>query len=399
VTTRVRRSFFRWLAVLAALLLLVTACRPSGTSTPPQIRLVPSGGGIAAHVEVAPISRADRQAIERAVKSQDDWHRLLRVSVKPAQDSNARVAIAGTYAARDNTVTFTPLFPFDPGRDYEVALDLSAAKGGSAAAPITTIVALPAPPPSPPTVVARVYPSGDTIPENQLRFYIEFSAPRGRGSGLDHIRLLDDRDREVKDPFLPVDADLWNTDRTRYTVFFDPGRQKRGILPNREMGRSLVAGRRYTLVVDREWIDGNSRPLRETFKRTFLVVPADLAPIDYAKWHVTSPAAGTREPLEVMFPEPLDHGLLFRAIGVKRDGQTIVGDVQVDEHERRWKMTPSTAWIAGRHELIALSILEDLAGNRIGRAFEIVSAARGDSPAETDRQVASIPFVVSATAR
>ncbi len=31
--------------------------------------------------------------------------------------------------------------------------------------------------------------------------------------------------------------DLWNEDRTRFTVLYDPGRVKRGILPNEEMGR------------------------------------------------------------------------------------------------------------------------------------------------------------------
>ena len=57
-----------------------------------------------------------------------------------------------------------------------------------------------------------------------------------------HIHLLDDKGQEVRDPFLPLDAEFWNDDRTRYTVFFDPGRQKRGIAPIADMGRSLTHG-------------------------------------------------------------------------------------------------------------------------------------------------------------
>ena len=35
-----------------------------------------------------------------------------------------------------------------------------------------------------------------------------------------------------------------------------------------------------------------------------------------ARWRVMPPAARTRDPLVVTFPEPLDHGLLARALGV-----------------------------------------------------------------------------------
>ena len=78
---------------------------------------------------------------------------------------------------------------------------------------------------------------------------------------------LDDNGAEVMDPFLPLDAEFWNDDRTRYTVFFDPGRQKRGIAPIAEMGRSLTKGKSYTLVVDAAWRDGNGLPLKQAFRR------------------------------------------------------------------------------------------------------------------------------------
>jgi hypothetical protein len=61
----------------------------------------------------------------------------------------------------------------------------------------------------------------------------------GRTAGLGHIRLVDENGREVVDPFLPLDVAFWNDDRTRFTVFFDPGRVKRGILPNERMGWGL----------------------------------------------------------------------------------------------------------------------------------------------------------------
>ena len=53
-------------------------------------------------------------------------------------------------------------------------------------------------------------------------------------------------------------------------------------------------------------------------------------------------------------------------------------------------MTPSADWTPGRYELIALSILEDLAGNRIGRAFEIETFERVDKTLEPASTL--IPF-------
>ena len=164
---------------------------------------------------------------------------------------------------------------------------------------------------------------------------------------------------------------------------------KRGILPNREMGASLVAGRRYTLRVSRDWPDGQSQPLREAFERSFIVGPPDRSPLDVSSWRIAAPREGSSDPLVVTFPESLDRGLLMRAVGVRQDGAPMVGDVKVDADETRWTMTPREPWRAGRYEVIALGILEDLAGNRIGRAFEIVSK---DDKGEDDAAVTSIPF-------
>jgi hypothetical protein len=113
-------------------------------------------------------------------------------------------------------------------------------------------------------------------------------------------------------------------------VFFDPGRQKRGIAPIADMGRSLTEGKSYTLVVDAEWRDGNGLPLTQQFKRTFKVGPPDEHPLDPRTWKIAPPASATRAALTVAFPEPLDHGLLLRALGVlSPDGKPLPGTVTV----------------------------------------------------------------------
>jgi hypothetical protein len=376
-----------YLAAAAVLLSAAASCSRPATGGPPVIRLVPNGDG-AAYVELVGVSPADRSALARREPPVEDWQRALVVSVKAAGEP---IAIAGTYHLTGHAIQFTPRFPFDPGREYEVRYHPGVLAGATpAGAPVTAIVSLPALPEPPPVAVTGVYPSAESIPENQLRLYIHFSAPMGRHGGLPYVRLIDEGGRIVDDPFLPLDADFWDADRTRYTVFFDPGRQKRGILPNREMGRSLIAGRSYTLEVSRDWPDAHGRPLRETYTRRFRVVPAVLDPIEPASWTVIPPEAGTRSPLIVRFPRALDHGLLTRAIGVRRNGGPVTGDVQITDHETAWTLTPAAAWEEGAYDLVALPILEDASGNRIGRAFEIVRFARGeDAPDQADTL---IPF-------
>ena len=365
-------------SVVLAALLALAACQRS-SERPFSISLVANAAKPAdAYLEIRGIDSA-------LVRDAAGRERTLQVFAVRADGATQPEPVAGRYAAAGDAIRFTPLYPFDPGRSYEVRYRSDAA--GTAARPER--VTMPAPPAKPATFVAHVYPSGDIVPANQLRMYIEFSAPMGQRPGLEHVSLLDDKGGQVVDPFLPVDGELWNADHTRFTVFFDPGRQKRGILPNREMGESLIAGRKYTLRISRDWLDGNGQPLRETFERRFTVAPPDRSPLDVASWKITAPREGTREPLAVAFSESLDHGLLLRAIGVRRDGAPLTGQVQVDAHETRWTMTPDAPWQPGRYEVIALGILEDLAGNRIGRAFEIVGS--GDK-GEDDAAVTSLPF-------
>lgn len=356
---------------------------PSASAAPQGIALDSSGGK--ASIVVSGVPSDDLAALGRAAMTREQWAGIMRVSVGEGQP-----AVVGAYEIDGDRVRFTPMFPLDPGRQYQVVF-------ASAGARIEGWVGLPPSTAVPTTVVSHVYPSSEVVPENQLRMYLHFSAPMGIRGGLDYVRLLDDKGQTVEDPFLPLDTEFWNDDRTRYTVFFDPGRQKRGIMPNQLMGRALEPGRRYTLVVDREWRDGNGLPLKESFSRTFRVGPADERPLDTASWRIAPPPAGSRDPLVVTFPEALDHGLLLRAVGVARDGRALPGAIAIEPGETVWRFTPERAWDAGGYQLVVLGVLEDLAGNRIGRAFEVDNFDRADRSPEPERT--EIVFRVSAGGR
>jgi len=308
--------------------------------------------------------------------------------------------VLGTYAIADGTLRFMPQFPFDPGQRYDVVLDplhLPTADRGPPAPwrlhRLEISIEVPAPQGHPTTRVVGVFPSAPQVPENQLRLYIAFSEPMGLAGGSKHVRLLDQTGRAVDDPFLPLDVDLWNHDRTRYTVLFDPGRVKRGILPNEEMGRSLLVGQKYTLFVDESWRDATGQPLAASFRREFRVGPPEERAIDPATWRLEAPLESTRDPLVVSFPKPLDYGLLQRALTVSTlRGEHVPGDIGLEAAETRWLFVPQAPWQAGEYRLLASSILEDVAGNRIGRPFEAAASASGR--VETEATSALLPFRV-----
>ena len=346
-------------------------------------------------IDIGGLSPSQLATLAKSGWNGEQWQALMRVSVKQPSGTPKAPAIAGRYAVAGNLLRFTPMFPFDDGREYEVALDVSLVPGsGVSGGPTLAVVSLPAIHRTPSTVVTHVYPSGSVVPANQLRLYLHFSAPMDWRSGYDYLKLLDDRGEEVLDAFLPLDADFWNDDRTRYTVFFDPGRVKRGILPNRTMGRALEAGRRYTLVVRKDWRDGHGQPLKEEFRHQFTAAPAIEQALSMEAWKVVTPAAGTRDPVAVTFPAALDHGLLRRALGVSRQGAAVEGDIAIEPGETRWTFTPRAAWQQGTYDLVALEFLEDLAGNRIGRAFEVDNFERVDTTSTPART--TLPLAINA---
>jgi hypothetical protein len=368
-------------AAAMSALLIATACSSDRSSSTPAIALRQQNGG-PSYVEVAGLSAAQLRAVRSAELTGEQWARFFRVAV-----GDSAPGMLGTYGVTDDVLRFTPQFAFDAGRPYIVRFDpahLPAARDG-AAPPIVTTVTVPATHVTPSTTVARVYPSGDSVPENLLRIYVEFSSPMGRPSGIPHMKLLASHGREIEGAFLPLDYEFWDPAHTRFTAFLDPGRVKSGILPNKQMGRALDAGRSVTLVIGREWRDEHGLPLKEEFRRVLQVVPPAKAPLDPRAWRIERPAAGSRGALVVTFPKPLDHGLLMRALGVVRNGESIAGDISIEAAETRWIFTPRDPWRAGPHDLLALDTLEDAAGNQIGRAFEVDNFETVDKSPEPQR--------------
>jgi hypothetical protein len=372
----------------------VVSCRNSPEAGPLQVTLKqieaprPARGSAGYAVVVTGFSGQELRALRTAQWGDEAWQSLLRVTVA----DNQTAAVAGRYVVTNDALQFEPRFPFDPGRSYAVRLDPAKLPAPRAGTVVEQSVALPARA-HVPTAVTAISPSAGVWPENVLRFYIHFSAPMSATSSADFVRLVDDRGRNVEEAFLALDVDLWNEDYTRCTVFFDPGRVKRGVGPNLELGRAIREGHRYAIVVDAAWKDASGQPLTSAFRHELTAGPPVERGLSVSDWRLAPPAAGTRDPLVVTFPWALDRALLSRAVGVTLpDGRGVNGDIAVGPGETTWRFTPSALWPAGDYRLAILTLLEDPSGNRVGRAFEIKAFERGDRTSPQER--VTIPFSI-----
>jgi hypothetical protein len=243
------------------------------------------------------------------------------------------------------------------------------------------------------TIVTQVFPSASKLPENQLKLYLHFSAAMSRGDVYQHMHLLDDKGKEVSMPFLELQEELWDPKGQRFTLFFDPGRIKRGVKPRDDVGPPLTSGQSFTFRVDRAWQDADANPLKEDYIKKFEVTEPVADRVDISRWKVEAPAAGTSAPLVLEFPAPLDHALLHRMITVANDkGDKIAGTITVTDEEKRWRFEPAKPWRAGKYHLIIDKDLEDLAGNSVARPFE--ADVFRPIPREPKTETATLSFEV-----
>jgi hypothetical protein len=274
-------------------------------------------------------------------------------------------SLAGNYTVENGTLVFRPTFPTAPGVHYRAVFH---APGGGA--PVEADFNGPPRDMKPTARVEHIYPSADVLPSNQLRIYICFTQPMSRGEAFEHIQVFDDDGKPVKGVFLP-EEELWDPAYQRLTLTFDPGRIKRGLTSNMNVGPPIAEGRRYTLVIDRDWPDARGVPMVEGYRKSYRGGPALRTPPDPKHWRIAQPVAGTAGALIVDFPTPMNYALLQRMLSVTGPHGKISGTIVLAHDETEWRFTPDSPWDAGNYQLVIDTNIEDLAGNHIGQPFDI----------------------------
>ncbi len=283
----------------------------------------------------------------------------VSVKIRLARVDNA-ADILGAYKS-DHGLMFTPLIPFTQGTDYEIQVK------GKTAGHFTIPVADST---DAPTLV-NCYPLQDSLPENLLKIYLQFSHPMREGLSDQYIHLIKNGTDTLHDVFLNLQPELWNENRTVLTVWLDPGRIKRDLQPNLRLGNPLQANTTYQLLVSKKWQDVQGRGLQKDFSKKFMVTHRDSVSPAPEQWTIGLPRSGSRESLVISFGEVLDHYLLMEAMQIStQDGVLINGKFEVGKNDQSLRFTPTATWMAGNYVLTIASKLEDLAGNNLNRPFD-----------------------------
>jgi hypothetical protein len=313
-----------------------------------------------------------------------------RLRVVAAEAGGDLPDVSGKVHAEGDGVRFVPDFPFEPGVRFRAILERG---GGEAEVADLTV---PREAAGLPPEVAQVFPSGDLLPENLLRFYVRFSQPMRRGRAADNIAILGPDGRPAADVLYRPPVELWDKSMTCLTVLLDPGRLKRGVGPNRVLGPPLRAGLRYTLVVGEGIAGADGLGLARAFRKSFEVTEAVREAIEIGRWRVQAPVAGGRGPVELDFPRALDWAELRDGILVAcEDGRRLGGRIDVGPDERSWAFTPHAPWRTGVYRLSISAELEDVCGNTLDAPFDRSLKSAG----QTDRamRAGSLSFQVNAT--
>ncbi len=265
--------------------------------------------------------------------------------------------ILGKIIETDSSYLFNPIIPLTPGLSYIIKHKSQ----------ILQVVKIPDYTMTDPPKLLHIYPSTDTVPENLLKMYLEFSQPMSYQASLENIYLLEEGD--TVQSFLNLQNELWNKDHTLLTLWLDPGRIKRELVPNREQGNPLIKNKNYQLIITSNWKDANGLSLGQNYVKQFFVADRDEHSPNPTHW--TIDYSTSQQTLSIQFHEKLDFALLkesFEFFDI--DSNSLEGDIAISNHESTLQFTPVTPLKYGDYMVKTDAILEDLAGNNLNRLFD-----------------------------
>lgn len=293
--------------------------------------------------------------------TQEVGESLLGVSL--VDDKTPGPAMLGKYERMDRDLLFTPRFPLEAAHTYRATLKL----GGKS---VTLDYRVPDLADKTPPRVIKVYPTGDVLPANHLKFYIYFDRPMRGGKELFNlIQLVDDKGNVIADPWLV--EEIWDQENNCLIIYIHPGRIKWGVDLRELLGPVLFEKRDYAFRIRGELTDLAGNKLGKDYVKKFRTTPEDRVRINLADWKLTAPTAGTMEPLTLEFNKSIDHRSLRRFVTVRNDkGEPVDGKLAIGFDEKSWSLTPFAPWQDRAYRLDIDPQLEDVAGNTPMRPFD-----------------------------
>lgn len=273
------------------------------------------------------------------------WKQHFTVKVEGAEH-----AMLGSYSLKNNALVFKPRFGLDQGTRYVAAFGQK-----KLTVEIPWLLERPK--------LVRSFPE-KTIPANTLRMYLYFSQPMGLQNPYDFLSLLDESGRQIKDAFVEVKEGLWNEGRTRLTVFFHPGRIKRGVGPNQTQGELFKPSASYLLVADQNWKAASGRPLEKEVSISLDIQAPVREKIDPKSWE----AAKLQKGIKFDTGRSLDTEMVNRKLTLLQDGKRVDGRWMINNEHLYFSATNNIS--SGSYVLSINPTLEDICGNSLLNVFD-----------------------------
>lgn len=264
----------------------------------------------------------------------------------------------GDFLKYGDSVIFKPVIPFSKGSTY--ILYQNKQEVGRISIPLLENVVAPE--------VLAVYPTTAVVPENLLKMYFVFSQPMQEvEDALNFISLTDMDTGEEVDAFLALPTELWNKEHTQLTLWFDPGRIKTHLIPNKEKGLPIVQGKSYILSVGKSFKDAQGAFLAKAFTKEFKVGPRDAHKPKPTEWELYVAI----DSLRIHFKEPMDAIVALESFQILNSKKEVVtGDFKLTQEESTLLFYPQYPFALGGYTLLIESRLEDLAGNNLNHPFD-----------------------------
>ncbi|MEN1784769.1 MAG: hypothetical protein AAGF77_06465 [Bacteroidota bacterium] len=214
-----------------------------------------------------------------------------------------------------------------------------------------------------------LYPTSDTLPENLLRCYVQFSHPMKAVDNLENIKLIDENNTVVKGAIFNNVYELWDAEQQQLTLILDPARVKTGLSAHEHIGSALVTGKSYRLVIEKMETVNHLEVKR--FEKQFFVVPSDTIAPSMAHWNLQFPQVGSRDTLRISFRESIDRMSLYHSLTIADSDETVIkGSIEIGAKEKEWKFTPIEKWKKGSYKIHVNTRFADPSGNNLNGLFD-----------------------------
>jgi hypothetical protein len=219
-----------------------------------------------------------------------------------------------------------------------------------------------------------IYPTGETLPENVLRFHLVFDEPPNADVVHSAVRLLDEHGHEIPHAFLDLPQGLWDSTGRILTLLLHPGRIKSGLAASQALGLAVSHGSEVTLEVDIGAFNSTAQ-LSSTgstiARKKYAITLAQTTGLDTDNWQITMPKVLTQHPLAIRTDHAIDFLSALSAVQIfDAHGVPQSASIEVLPGERTIYVHPSKPWQSDGWRLSLSSELEDICGNRVNQSFE-----------------------------